>query len=378
MLKIIKKLGEGTFGKTYLVKYKDKKYALKIEHILNNERKKSFKNKIFRELDLFNYISKLNNEDKSFFVNLYNFEINNDCYQNITDKLKTEKTKKSQLCVKYLMDYCGKYTLDKYESKYNLSKKRRLSILLQIIKIILILYNGGYSHNDLHVGTNIMVTKTKKKYFTLNNYKVPFYGIQCVAIDYGEVTHEKFGINYKRHPYKKMFSIDKDKHIFTEIFICTYRLLSSYEKMIEDCIKSKKKISPWINNNLWCNGMKKLMNKNEIFFKNAIEKYGELYPEYKKDLQYIFKYRKSSKSIDQLIIDKKITKATFYNNYDYFYNILYKINEEFRYYHPILFKKYFGWCSVRKIDIPEKYFLRLLYANNYKELINVYLDMMEK
>ncbi len=48
MLKIIKKLGEGTLGKTYLVKYKDKKYALKIEHILNNERKKSFKNKIFR------------------------------------------------------------------------------------------------------------------------------------------------------------------------------------------------------------------------------------------------------------------------------------------------------------------------------------------
>lgn len=376
MLKIIKKLGEGTFGKTYLVKYKGKKYALKIEHILNNERKKSFKNKIFRELDLFNYISKLNNEDKSFFVNLYNFEINNDCYQNITEK-NSEK-KKSQLCVKYLMDYCGKYTLDKYESKYNLSKKRRLSILLQIIKIILILYEGGYSHNDLHVSTNIMVTKTKKKYFTLNNYKVPFYGIQCVAIDYGEVTHEKFGINYKKHPYKKMFSIDKDKHIFTEIFICTYRLLSSYEKMIEDCINSKKKISPWINNNLWSNGMKKLINKNEIFFKNAIQKYGELYPEYKKNLQYIFEYRKSSKSIDQLIIDKKITKATFYNNYDYFYNILYKINEEFRYYHPILFKKYFGWCSVRKIDIPEKYFLRLLYANNYKELVNVYLDMMEK
>jgi len=38
MIKIIKKLGEGTFGKTYLVKYKDKKYALKVEYIENNER----------------------------------------------------------------------------------------------------------------------------------------------------------------------------------------------------------------------------------------------------------------------------------------------------------------------------------------------------
>ena len=373
MIKIIKKLGEGTFGKTYLVKYKDKKYALKVEYIENSEKNKSYKNKIMRELDLFNYISKLNNEDKSFFVNLYNFEINNDCYQNIS-----EKTEKSQLCVKYLMDYCGKYTLDKYEVKYNISKKRKLSIILQLIKIILILYKGGYSHNDLHVGTNIMVTKTKKKYFTLNNDKVPFYGLQCIAIDYGEVSHEKFDINYKKHPYKKMFSINRDKHAFTEIFISTYRLLNSYEEMIYECINSKKKNLPWINNNLWSNGMKKLMNKHIIFFKSRIEKYSELYPEHKKDLQYIFEYKNSSKSIDQLILDKKITKATFYNNYDYFYNILYKINEEFRYYYPNLYKKYFGWCSVRKIDIPEKYFLRLLHANNYNQLINVYLDMLHK
>lgn len=240
------------------------------------------------------------------------------------------------------------------------------------------MYKGGYSHNDLHVGTNIMVTKTKKKYFILNNHKVPFYGLQCIAIDYGEVSHEKFRINYKKHPYKKMFSINRDKHAFTEIFISTYRLLSNYDGLIDDCINSKKKILPWINNNLWSNGMKKLMNKHKIFFKSRIEKYGNLYHEYKKDLQYIFENKKSKTNIDQLIIDKKITKANFYNNYDYFYNILYKINEEFRYYYPNLFKKYFGWCSVRKIEIPEKYFLRLLHANNYKELVNVYLDMLHK
>lgn len=57
MIKIIKKLGEGTFGKTYLVKYKNKKYALKVQTIENSEKNKSYKNKIMRELDLFNYIS---------------------------------------------------------------------------------------------------------------------------------------------------------------------------------------------------------------------------------------------------------------------------------------------------------------------------------
>ena len=360
MIKIIKKLGSGTFGTTYLVKYKDKKYALKVEYMLYTE-----KNKILRELDLFNYISKLNKEDKHFFLNLYDFEINNDIENH-------------KLCVKYLIDYCGNYTLDKFIYKYNISKKRKLSIILQIIKIILILYKGGYSHNDLHVGTNIMITKTKKKYFTLNNHKVPFYGFQCVAIDYGEVSHDKFGVNYKEDPYKKMFSINKDKHVFTEIFNSTYYLLSSYDEMIEDCIKSKKNKLPWIDNNLWSNGMKKLMNNHEIFFTKAIEEYGKLYPEHKKNIQYIFDNRKSKKTINQLIKDKKITKSNFNNMYDYYYKILFKINEEFCFYHPILYKKYFGWCSVRKIEIPENYFLRLLHAHNYNELINVYFDMFNK
>jgi len=371
MIKIVKKLGEGTFGKTYLVKYNNKRYALKVQYILKKETKKTFKNKMWRELDLFHYISTLKNDEKKFFVHLYKFDISNDCYQNTIDK------NNSSICIQYLMDYVGDYTLDKYISKYYISRKKKLSILLQLIKIILILYKGCYSHNDLHVGTNIMIIKTKKKYFTIGKHKIPFYGIQCVAIDYGEVAHKKFCINYKKHPFKKMCCIDPKKHVFTEIFNATYFLLNKYNQMIEDCIDSKKKF-PWQRKNVWSNGMKKLMNKHEIFFKDCIEKYGLIYPEHKKNLQYLFDNRKSKKSIEQLILDKNITKGNFYNIYDYFYNILRRINEEFQYYYPELYMKYFGWCKIQKIDIPEKYFLRILHSSNYEEIVDVYIDMLYK
>jgi hypothetical protein len=147
--------------------------------------------------------------------------------------------------------------------------------------------------------------------------------------------------------------------------------------MIEDCIDSKKKF-PWERKNVWSDGIKNLMNKHEIFFKYSIEKYGSIYPEHKKNLQYLFDNRKSKKSIEQLILDKNITKGNFYNIYDYFYNILRRINEEFRYYYPELYMKYFGWCKAQKIDIPEKYFLQIIYANNYKKIINVYINMLYK
>jgi serine/threonine protein kinase len=49
---ILKKLGNGVFGTTYLIKNKSdgKKYALKRQKILNSEVEKSTKSKIWREI----------------------------------------------------------------------------------------------------------------------------------------------------------------------------------------------------------------------------------------------------------------------------------------------------------------------------------------
>lgn len=58
-VKILKKLGAGVFGTTYLAKYENEQYALKIQHILKKDIKKSFKSALWREIDLFKYIDKL-------------------------------------------------------------------------------------------------------------------------------------------------------------------------------------------------------------------------------------------------------------------------------------------------------------------------------
>ena len=72
---IIKELGYGLYGTTYLAKYNNKLYALKIQHILEKNIIKDYNNEIWREMSLYNYIKKLNKEEQLFFTKLYNYSI---------------------------------------------------------------------------------------------------------------------------------------------------------------------------------------------------------------------------------------------------------------------------------------------------------------
>jgi serine/threonine protein kinase len=67
-LKIVKKLGAGMFGTTYLVLLQDKYYALKMQHISSKSKIKSYKVDFWRELDLYQYINKLKLEQQTFFM----------------------------------------------------------------------------------------------------------------------------------------------------------------------------------------------------------------------------------------------------------------------------------------------------------------------
>jgi len=79
LILIIKTIGIGSSGTVYLVKYKNKKYALKIQHILIEDTKKNMKSKIWKEIYFYNYINKLENKDKIFFVELYGYKIYDKC-----------------------------------------------------------------------------------------------------------------------------------------------------------------------------------------------------------------------------------------------------------------------------------------------------------
>ena len=55
---IIKKLGSGMYGTTYLIKKDDKKYAMKIQKILPEHVNQNLSIGIWREIDLYNYKNK--------------------------------------------------------------------------------------------------------------------------------------------------------------------------------------------------------------------------------------------------------------------------------------------------------------------------------
>ena len=132
--KKLKVLGVGMFGTTYLIEKDGIKYALKTQHILASQKKKDFKYELWRELDLYNYISKLNKNDKKFFTQLYDYKIYNNCNHKqkrpfkIFDTNKPfykilSKLDKSTWCVDMLIDYHGKWTCSDYLAKYSITSK---------------------------------------------------------------------------------------------------------------------------------------------------------------------------------------------------------------------------------------------------------------
>ena len=78
-IKIIKKLNAGWHGTIYLCKYTNKLYALKIQHILEKDRIKSYDNSIWCEIDLYNSINKMPKNDQLFFTKLYGYKIYDNC-----------------------------------------------------------------------------------------------------------------------------------------------------------------------------------------------------------------------------------------------------------------------------------------------------------
>lgn len=76
-IKVIKEIGSGMIGTTYLVKdKKNNKYALKIEKIFEKDIKKSLKSNIWREIEFSNNLGKKYPDQ---FMYLYNYQIIKNC-----------------------------------------------------------------------------------------------------------------------------------------------------------------------------------------------------------------------------------------------------------------------------------------------------------
>jgi serine/threonine protein kinase len=186
--KIIRKIKSGGQGTVYLVKYKNKKYILKIEKILKKNINKNYKSIYWREIDFAKNINKINyNHFIKLYdyniVNNYNFKLENPYNISYIDELN-----KSNYCSLKIYEYVD-MTLDKIIDKLNITEL--YSIIIQLSYSIYLMNKNGYTHNDLHIN-NIGIKKTKKTSIYIFNYKIPTFGNIVKIIDYGNILHKKY------------------------------------------------------------------------------------------------------------------------------------------------------------------------------------------
>jgi hypothetical protein len=352
------KIGSGMFGSVYLILHNNDKYALKIQKVLKKDIKKNYNSEIWRELSFFKYINKLNTNDVKFFTKLYNYRFFNKCkHKQIRPKQTKNKNilklDKSNWCFEYIIDYKGKNTLSKFLVKNKLNYKLIYSFILQICNIVTILHRGKYSHDDLHFD-NIMIHKTKDKFFNFNDKNIPTFGYQLVLIDYGFVRHNKF----KKNKHSIKFKNNKNEWLYEHIFYNVIGLCNNLEKYIYNC-KIKKEKNPWKkNSNYLQNFYYQIFKNNNDFWTITKKKYIKLFPQSRK----YFKLFEENPKKDLYSLFKRSNIA---------WNTFARLRYEFQCIYPKLYSKYYGWCSYHKLTIDNNDFLKILSFKNLNELINL-------
>ena len=251
-----KKIGEGVMGTVYLATDKNnKKYALKIEHILkkdiysdkNNiyDIKTSSKSQLWRENE---FAKTLGDKYPDQFLKLYDYKIINNCdhKQKIPNNFNIFGPKKKQKLLELAQSkYCimRLYSIvDTTLQKIKLNIKQRYSMMVQVSYIVYLMQTHGYLHNDFHFG-NIGVKKTDKKYININintntntntntlDKKIPTFGYIYCAIDYGLVLNKKYILSNEEN---KKFNRKNDLHVLLNSMYNDDKLINYWIKLINN------------------------------------------------------------------------------------------------------------------------------------------------
>jgi hypothetical protein len=220
--KIIEELGRGMYGTVYKIKYKDKYFALKVEHILDEDKEKNIKSEIWREID---FMTKFAKKHKDQIMQMYYYDFVDDCdhEQKYSYNLKNFekynrdkfiKLSKSKTCIRRvyeLIDGNVKNILPK------LSINQIYSFIVQIAIIVKTFEKNKYVHGDFH-SANIGYIKTDKPYIKYGKLKIPTFGYIFKAIDLGSVMNPKYKLS-KRDKlwYKDIFKRELISPLITSL-----------------------------------------------------------------------------------------------------------------------------------------------------------------
>ena len=196
---IIDELGNGMFGTVYKIKYKNNYFAMKIEHILNEDIIKNIKSQQWREID---FINKFGKKYKDQFIQLYHYDFIQECnhiqkypvnLKNFDKKNRDKliKLSKSNTCIRKIYELVDGNVKDLLPK---LNIQQIYSFIIQVSIIVDILQKSKYIHGDFHSG-NIGYVKTDKQFIKYKNIKIPIFGYIFKAIDYGSIMHPKYKLN---------------------------------------------------------------------------------------------------------------------------------------------------------------------------------------
>ena len=196
---IVDELGNGMFGTVYKIEYKNKYFAMKIEHVLNDDITKNIKSQQWREID---FAEKFAKKHQDQFMQLYHYDFIENCTHKQKypvdlknfDKYhrnKIIKLSKSKTCIRKIYELIDGNVKDIINK---LDYKQIYSFIIQIAIIIKTLEQNRYIHGDFHSG-NIGYIKTDKKYIKYNKLKIPTFGYIFKAIDFGSIMHPKYKLS---------------------------------------------------------------------------------------------------------------------------------------------------------------------------------------
>lgn len=241
---VIKKLGAGMFGDTFLVKHKDKQYAMKVENMPEEEIKnKDLASPIWREIE---FATKMHKECPNHIMKLYEYDIIENCKHQHTKRYKSdslyekdeyyENKMNSPFCLRMIYSLVDTSLEDYIKILIKKPQEVWYSIFIQFFYVIYCLHKHGYTHNDIH-GGNIGFVFTKNKTITVFKDKViPTFGLKLVLLDYGRVLHEKYDMSGKYY-----LKNEKQDYEYNMKYEC-HRMIGAYFYYNEDFNKINNKL----------------------------------------------------------------------------------------------------------------------------------------
>jgi len=215
--KLVKFISEGAMGKVYLVSNNNKKYAMKIEYI--------FSKKDRTLLNELKFVKKVASKNPEQFMQLIDYDFIENCKEDAPkirdwfdkkEKKYFRKLHSSGLCVRKFYTLVDNTLANLPINK--MSMKERYSMMIQLLYINYLIQSNGFVHGDFHHGNIGVINVDKNKEIKIFGKKIPTFGNQFVAIDYGGILHKdnvSSKINYQQlditelQHYKDMLIFDK-------------------------------------------------------------------------------------------------------------------------------------------------------------------------